>query len=142
MSPPPRRRYPTDLTDAQYALIRTFIEPAGFEPALKHSRREIVNAILYLNRTGCGWEYFPSDLPPWKSVYGYYRRWSRDGTWQAIHDALRNRVRQKAGKRSQPTAAIIDSQSVKTTEKGGFVAMMRGNKSPGASGTSSLTPSA
>lgn len=141
MPKPTATRYPTDLTDEQYQLIREFVEPPGFEPALKHSRREIVNAILYLNRTGCGWEYFPTDLPPWKTVYGYYRAWTRDGTWQCLHDALREQVRREAGKRAQPTAAIIDAQSVKTTEKGGSVATMPAKRSRVASAISSSTRS-
>jgi putative transposase len=76
--------------------------------------REIVNAVLYLLRSGCGWRLLPHDLPPWKTVYHYFRLWSRNGLWERLHTALREQVRQKMGREAQPSAGIIDSQSVKT----------------------------
>lgn len=85
----------------------------------KHARREIVNALLYLLRTGCQWRMLPQDYPPFTSVRYYFDRWTEDGTFQIINDALRERVRQREGRRAQPSAAIVDSQSVKTTEVGG-----------------------
>jgi putative transposase len=81
--------------------------------------RLVLNAIFYLNRTGLPWRYLPREYPPWATVYGYFRRWRLEGVWQRINDRLRARVRQHAGRKSQPTAAILDSQSVKTTEQGG-----------------------
>ena len=80
-----------------------------------HDLREIVNAILYVNRTGMAWEYLPHDFPPYKTVYDYYAKWEADGTTEAIHDALRRRVRAAAGRAGEPTAAILDAQSVKTS---------------------------
>lgn len=81
--------------------------------------REVLNGVLYLVRTGCQWRCLPQEFPPWPTVHHYYRLLRINGTWQLIHDRLRERVRQTAGRRSEPSAAIIDSQSVKTTEKGG-----------------------
>ncbi len=119
----PRRRYPTDLTDRQWAIIEPLLpeyEPAapGGRPPI-HSKREIVNGILYLTRTGCAWRMLPKDLPPWRTVYGYFADWRDDGTVDHIHDALRDEVRttkeKKGGKprKANPTGGIIDSQSVR-----------------------------
>jgi putative transposase len=115
-----RKPYPTDLTDEQWKILEPLV-PApqpGPQPA-KHARREIVNAILYLIRSGCQWRMLPHDLPPWELVYHYFAAWEKDGTWQRIQDTLRRRVRQSKSRTPEPTAAIIDSQSVKTTEMGG-----------------------
>jgi putative transposase len=120
-----RKRYSSDLSSEQWRFIKHMIPPAGFGGRPRnHLMREIVNAILYRLKNGCVWEDLPHDFPPHTTVYDYFHDWSRDGTWQQIHDKLRNRVRQKAGKRIQPSAAIIDSQSVKTGKKGGLVATM------------------
>ena len=114
---PPQRRYPSDLTDRQWKLIESLLPeppagPAG-RPA-EHSKREIVNGILYLTRTGCAWRMLPKDFPPWQTVYRYFRAWRQDGTLDRVHDALRERVRSEREARDrEPSAGIVDSQSVK-----------------------------
>lgn len=116
-------RYPTDLTDEEWNEIKALVPTpkSGIgkrgRPAL--DRRTLVNAIFYVVRAGCAWRLLPGDFPPWQSVYGYYRRWSQDWTWTFIHDTLRDWLRKAGGRNVAPTAAIIDSQSVKTTDQGG-----------------------
>ena len=115
-----RTPYPTDLTDAQWRRIAQLVpapKPGG-RPA-RYTRREIVNAILYQARNGCVWRALPHDLPPYRIVFHYFRAWQRDGTWDELHDRLRADVRRASGKKPRPTAAIVDSQSVKATEVGG-----------------------
>jgi putative transposase len=132
------RTYPSDLTDDRWEMIRTLIPaspPIGDDR--RTSIRSVVNAIFYLSRAGCAWRMLPKDFPPWQTVYGYFARWKHDGTWQAIHDALRCQVRKRDGRQEQPSAAIVDSQSVKTTEKGGRTATMLARKSTAASDISS-----
>ncbi len=115
-----RKRYPTDLTDAQWKRLRPLLEkdPSKGGRPRTHSLREIVNALLYVLRGGISWRAIPHDLPPWESVYDHYRRWKRDGTLERVHDALRQELRLASGREATPSAVIIDSQSVKTTEKG------------------------
>ena len=112
-----KRRYPTDLTDRQWGLVEPLLPSpprglGGRKP--KHDKREIVNAILYQVRAGGAWRMLPGDLPPWQTVYGYFRDWRADGTLDRLHDALREQVRTKQEKRNpEPSAGIVDSQSVK-----------------------------
>ena len=115
-----RQRYPTDLTDAQWRLLAPLVpapKPGGRPRSA--DMREVVNAILYVARNGVVWRALPHDFPPWRTVYHYFRAWRLDGTWERLHDALRDRVRVAAGRAASPSAAIIDSQSARTTEKGG-----------------------
>ena len=124
-----RRSYPTDLTDAQWEILEPLIPPA--KPGGRRrsvNMREILNAIFYLLRSGCQWRLIPHDFPPWTTVWTYFRNWRNDGTWQTLHDALRDRVRQADGREVSPSATIIDSQSVKSTEKGGRGATTRARK--------------
>jgi transposase len=121
---PPRRPamrtpYATDLTDAEWARLDPLVPPTKTRGRPPRDRREIIDAISYVVRSGCAWRLLPHDFPPWQTVYHYYRLWRIDGTWERIHDALRDQVRQQAGREAQPSAGIIDSQSVRTSEKGG-----------------------
>jgi len=118
-----RLPYATDLSDARWALIEPTLSAwraaraqAGLGlSAPMHDLREIVNAILYVNRAGCAWHLLPHDFPPCKTVYDYYAKWEADGTAEAIHDLLRGKVRERAGRAADPTAALVDAQSVKTS---------------------------
>lgn len=120
-----RAAYPSDLTDGQWQLVEPYIPPAkdGGRPRTT-DLREVLNAILYLLRSGCAWRSMPHDFPVWGTVYYYFWSFRRAGVWSRIHEALRDRVRQQDGREVSPSAAIIDSQSVKTTEKGGSAVMM------------------
>lgn len=114
-----RAPYPSDVTDAEWMILKPLIpapKPGG-RPTL-HDRREIVNATRYVVRGGIAWRSLPYEYPRWQTVYHYFRRWRIEGTWEQVHTRLREPVRVRAGRATTPTAAILDSQSVRTTEKG------------------------
>jgi putative transposase len=125
------QRYETDLTDGQFALIVPFLprpKRTGRPPA---DLRAVVNAILYLVRTGCQWRMLPKDFPPWSTVHTWYRRWRLDGTWEQATEALRRQVRRRAGRHPSPRASAMDSPSAKTTEAGGARGYDAGKKVKG-----------
>jgi transposase len=118
----PRRPYPSDLNNAEWTILAPSLPTArpGGRPRA-HPTREIVDAIRYVLRTGCQWRALPHEYPPWQTVYHSFRAWRLDGTWERLKDELREEVRARTGRNRQPSAAILDSQSAKTTEKGGPV---------------------
>lgn len=130
-----RVAYPTDLTDEQWVILAPLIPPPRKDCRPRDAdMREVMNAIFYLLRTGCAWRLLPHDLPPYRTVFYYFSKWRKCGVWKKIHDKLYEPLREMEGREKTPSAAILDSQSVKTGEKGGpSGATTRGRKSRAAS---------
>jgi len=142
-----RLRYPSDLTDAEWAHVEPLIPPAKRGGNRRHvDVREVVNGLMYILSTGCQWRAIPKDLPPRSTLYDYFDLWSWDGTLERIHGALYAKCREAAAREASPTAAIIDSQSVKSAEKGGPASTQRATtpakRSWAKSATSSSIPRA
>src|SRR6056297_185888 len=124
-----RKRYPTDLTDSQWKRIEPLIptEKPGGRPR-ETDMREVVNALFYLTRTGCAWRMLPHDFPPWRTVYEFFKAWRDDGTLERMNARLREQVRQQAGQDAEPSIAVLDSQSVKTSDQAGSRGFDAGKK--------------
>jgi len=115
-----RKTYPTDLSDGEWSYIEPHLPaPRASGGPRVHTLREILNAIFYIVRSGCAWRLLPHDLPPWKTIHHYFRTWRIDGTWERVHAALRERLRVRMKREPEPSAGVVDSQSVKSTGVGG-----------------------
>ena len=128
-----RKAYPTDLNDKQWQLIEPLLPKKKQGRDAQHSRREMLNALLYMARTGCQWRMLPHDLPPWEAVYAFWRRLLERNVLQQINDSLRVQIRLEEEREAEPSVVIIDSQSVQTAEKRGRWASTRISDAKGAS---------
>lgn len=131
-----RQPYPDDITDKEWALIEPALQrdKSGGGRKPKYENREVVNAIFYLIRSGCSWRHLPHEFPPWNIVYTQFTRWRDRGVFEKMHDRVKETIREFLGRNATASAGIIDSQSVKTTEKGDPKGMMQGKKLKGAKG--------
>jgi len=116
--------YPSNTTNKEWEIIEPFVKQGNIGRPRDLDIRDVVDGIFYIIRGGCQWRMLPKDFPNWKTVYDYFLRWRNNGMWDKIHSKLREATRKKAGKKATPSAAIIDSQSVKTVQKGGIKVMM------------------
>jgi len=134
--------YPDDLSDEEWAIIEPLLKTKHWNRGPKpiYSKRSMLNAIFYVCRTGCGWRHLPKDYPPWPIVYSQFKRWKVSNVYQNVLDQLRRIAREKSGKNAEPTAAIVDSQSVKTTERGASKVTTGVKRLKGANDTSWWTP--
>jgi transposase len=128
-------RYASSLTDAEWELVQDLFENDGPGRPPVHGRREMLDAICYVVRSGCAWRMLPNDFPKWQGVYAIFRRWASQGRFGAMHDRMRSLWRAREGRETSPTAAVMDSQSIKTAEKGGSSVMTQARKSRAANVT-------
>ncbi len=112
------RKDPSDRSNEQWRIIQKLLPPRSRRGRPPIDRRRVIDAVLYVLRSGCQWRRLPRDFPNWSTVYGIFRKWRRDGTWRRIHDTVREKTRKLAGKKPTPTTAIVDSQSIRTAEGG------------------------
>jgi len=129
--------YPDDLSDEEWSLLEPLTKVGKWNrgPKPTHSKRSMFNAIFYVCRTGCGWRHLPREYPPWGVVYSQFKRWKISGVYQSVLEALRKADRSSSGKQEEPTAAIVDAQSVKTTERGASKVLTAARKSRGENDT-------
>jgi len=121
-------KYPSSCTDVEWELVRDLFEKPGPGRPGEHTRREIFDAVLYVLRSGCAWRMLPADFPPWQTVYATFRRWSDKRLFEEMNDRFRRLWREREGRDAEPTAAVLDSQSVRTAEKGGSMVSMAARK--------------
>ena len=134
------KAYPSDLSEQEWKVVEPLLPQPQTGRPRKYSQRQMLNALLYLLRSGCAWRMLPHDLPPWQAVYAYWRKLEREGVWVRINDTLRERERVRQGREAEPSTLAADSQSVKTTEKGGRAVLMATKRSKVASAHSSSMP--
>lgn len=120
--------YPSNLTNKEWKIIEPYVRQGKMGRPRDHDIRDVINAIFYIVRGGNQWRMIPKDFPNWKTVYDYFLRWRNNGMWDTIHNSLREACRKKVKKEKSPSVAIIDSQSVKTVQKGGSMVMMQARR--------------